>query len=73
MSMISLSSYSHEMLPNAQCVISAQGNNSVGSMSKQNKYKLNEENIYNSVFSKLAYHKSIEEVSNLIRVRPHSK
>ena len=29
---------------------------------------MSQENMYNSVFSKLAYHKSIEEVSNLIRI-----
>ena len=68
MSMISVSSYSHNMLSKSQCLISAQESNYGVSMSQQNMFKSKEDNLYNSVFSKLAYHKSIEEVSNLIRI-----
>ena len=58
------------MQMSSQCVISSQGNRYgvYGNTSSQS----NEDNLYNSVFSKLAYHKSIEEVSNLIRIYNNS-
>lgn len=68
--MISPPLYVHEMQMSSQCVISSQGNRYgvYGNTPSQS----NEDNLYNSVFSKLAYNKSIEEVSNLIRIYNNS-
>lgn len=68
--MISSPSYVYETQTTSQCVISSQGNRygGVGNALSHS----TEDNLYNSVFSKLAYHKSIEEVSNLIRIYNNS-
>ena len=56
-------------LSKTQCILSSQENNNYQSSSSQSSlFKVKEVNKYNSVFSKLAYHQSIEEVSNMIRL-----
>ena len=66
--MISSMGFAPGMSSNTQCVISAQGIHNYSILSNQVVPETKEDNLYNSVFSKLAYDKSIEEVSNLIRI-----
>ena len=71
--------------PNSQCLIASQNTismmySSTSSSLVSNAYsytttsllKEKEENMYGSAFSKLAYHKSIEEVSTMIRLYNNS-
>ena len=71
--------------PNSQCLIASQNtismmysSTSSSLVSNANSYtttsllKEKEENMYGSAFSKLAYHKSIEEVSTMIRLYNNS-
>ncbi len=68
--MISQPLYVQEMQSSSQCLISSQGNRYAGVVNSLS--HTSEDNLYNSVFSKLAYHKSIEEVSNLIKIYNNS-
>ena len=70
------------VLPKSQCLIAPQDNmrmvstsTSLGSSTLSypaNYLKEKEDNLYGSAFSKLAYHKSIEEVSSMIRLYNNS-